>query len=97
MFVKTNENQSIITKKFTPIFLEKDTTDCCDLNETRADIKDCLSDIIGVISKLIKVTFRKSPGNINSWVELNYVICIGEVDNSSFFLAGSGFTSKIQS
>ena len=60
--VKTNENQSFITKKFNPIFQEKTTTNCFDTN---CFDKDCLGDIAEVISKFIGVKFRKPPGNTN--------------------------------
>ena len=45
-------------------FGRKVTTDCCDPDKTLADTKDCLSDTIVVISKLIRINLTKSPGNI---------------------------------
>ena len=64
MLVKTNKDQSIITKKFNPMFREKVTTDCCDPNESVADTK--ISKYQNTkISKLFGVKFRKTPRNIN--------------------------------
>ena len=63
--------------------------DCYDLDETIADTMDCLCDTTEIISKPI----RWSSGN--HWGiliiqhfhrdELDYVICIGEVEISNFF------------
>lgn len=39
--------------------------DCYDLDKARADTKDCLSDITGIISNIIGVKFRDSSENIN--------------------------------
>ena len=45
------------------------------------------------------MNFRKSPGNIYGSIFpvglTNYVICIGEMGNSNFFSAGSGFAGQI--
>ena len=60
-----NENQSIISKKYHSIFRENVSTDFCGPDETAADTKDRLSDTTKAVSKLIRVKFRKSPGNIN--------------------------------
>ena len=49
MSVKLNENQFIITEKFNSIFSKKNyNTQLYDPDKTLAEIKDCLSDIIGV-------------------------------------------------
>ena len=44
---------------------KESTRNYCDHEQILTGIKDCLSDITGVIPKLIEVKFRKSPGNIN--------------------------------
>ena len=54
------------TKKFNTTFWKKKITmDCYDLDKARADTKDCLSDITGIISNIIGVKFRDSSENIN--------------------------------
>ena len=89
--VKLNENQSI-TKKFSTIFREKVTKECCDLDETLVYTKDCLHDTTQTISKIVGVKFRISPGNINYSKfppgSTNYVLQIREVENSNFFQRG---------
>ena len=59
--VKTNENPKINPD----ISGKKVIKGCCDPDEVVADTKDCLSDTLEVISKLIRVKLIKSPGDIN--------------------------------
>ena len=94
--VKMNENQSIISKKYHSIFRENVSTDFCGPDETAADTKDCLSDTTKEVSKLIRVKFRKSPGNINystfspGWTKLYNIHWGGS--KFKHFSAGNGFT-----
>ena len=69
--VKSNKNQSIITKKINLIFWKKVTTDC-DHDETLAETKGVLSDMTRIMSKLIGMKFRKLPGDI---IYLTFPIC----------------------
>ena len=49
-------------RKVEQYFEKKVTKECRDPDETLAYTKDCLSDTTRVISKLIGVNFKKSPG-----------------------------------
>ena len=54
--------------------------DCCDLNESLADIKNCLSDIARITSKLVRENLESElEMSIIQYLhvgKLNYVICI---------------------
>ena len=73
--------------------------DFSDPDDILADTKDCLSDNIAVISKLIRVKFKKLPRNISYsifrpwWTKL----CSMHREGRKFklFSAGSGFTGQI--
>ena len=96
--VKLNENQSIITKKFRTIFREKSYQGMLQSRWDPSRHQGWLIDTTGIIPKLIRVKFRKSPGNISylgfppRWT--NYKICIGEVENSNF--SQLGVVSKVK-
>ena len=74
--------------KFNPIIQKKKfTTDCYAADETLADTKDHLSDTTEEISKVKFSNHRRiSVIYLFYQVELNYVICVGEVEYSNFFL-----------
>ena len=85
-----------------PYFRKKVITDCCHPDKTLADTKNCLSDTTEVISKLIGVKFRKSPGNISYSTFQLLNNCVNKSCNMhrggrkfKLFSAGSGFTSQI--
>ena len=93
MSVKPNENRSIITKKFSPIFGQKESTRNSAIGWDPADTKEYLSDIIRVKSGELNVMkFKNSSGNINCsafhWGERNYVKYIKEIENLSLLHLG---------
>lgn len=93
MSVKPNENPSIITKKFSPIFGQKESTRNSAIRWYPTDTKDYLSDIIGVrSSELIVMKFKNSSGNINCSAfhrgGRNYVKYIKEIKNLSLLHLG---------
>ena len=96
--MKTNKNQPAISKQFNPKFCEKLTTDCYNLDKTLRDTKEFLIDITEVISKLIGVNFRNSPGNINNstfpWGDLNYAIHSAEIENLNLFHRGMALQTR---
>ena len=88
MLVKPNENRSIITKKFSPIFGQKESTRNSAIGWDPADTKEYLSDIIRVKSGELNVMkFKNSSGNINCSAfhrgERNYVKYIKDIENLS--------------
>ena len=89
MLVKTKESQSIITKKFNPIFREKANMDWCDLDKTVAGTKDYQSPITKVKSKVIWLKTRKPSRNITySTVPLDWTKLFNMLwrdGNSNFF------------
>ena len=60
-----NDSNLSLQKKLIQYIRRKVTMDFCDPDGILEDIKDCLSDITEIISKLIEVRSRKSLGNIN--------------------------------
>ena len=78
--------------------MKKVTTNCCNPDETLPGNKHCLSDITGVVSKFIGVTFRNSLGNINystftsGWTKLCNILQWGWKSKS--FKLGSVFTGQ---
>ena len=99
---KTKKKKSSLSepRNLTWCSWEKVTTYWCDdPNENLAGTRDCLGDTFGIVSKHIRVKFRKSLGNINysrlppRWTKLGKIVRVG--DNLKLFWAGSGFTDQI--
>ena len=72
--------------------------DCCDPNDSLADIKNCLIDITRITSKPVRVNLESElEMSIIQYLhvgKLNYVICIQEVQKK-YFSKVNGFADQM--